>query len=885
MAAELAVAAAAGVAGGVHGVWGYNRSNFMYDREMRQKTEFQILGYRNVQADLWREDVRALISLTERKMDSYLIVNSLQLGMCVMLFAEGRLDPGTPAWVLHIYMLALGAAFLYLLMSVWLAMHASIVAQVSGVRLLTQHVRLPVPSIEQLDAMRTYAISYEQLGVKSMMRVPFISKPGRREKHSTGTVSDAASSVAGESRDAPRSLDSRAPELEVHDPWGLEEQGCPYELEAVKPGYRRHIQQAARQATQYQGFDAFARVSMSFGTNQLLCAITYYCLGYVSVLDGAPFAATTVAFIMVGIALALIELDFDLSRSEATTAWGLLAAGPAIFTCAACFWCTGDSFSHVLVPLLLPFGFAAHGMSLVWLLRGCKVELSGSGVWLPTKFVAVQNLDVFGWMSDPQGQGGEDELQENAPDDESMEVHANPPWNFLGARESSREPMLMSQQNVEAHCRHLEATEKHAAKEPLRARIQAAIQGAGLDLPKRGTAHTTLAASAAAARDAQGAIPWLALRSGTCLLSALWILGFIWSIGFLLASALPIAMGGERDLVDMLRGSVLSMAGMKDPSTSDAMPLSKGAMVHILWPRRFGFVPTASSCDLSGQHLVVADGFGVYAGSLTEDDAVNTSLHRMLPCAAFEGHMIQDMSVACHSRAAADASCSVMVLHGHGKSLTDCPLVSMPQPAAVHEVRLKEKPGTTWTISQEWLDAPNEEVVSVAVDAECLRKHRLDEGSAAHFQSSNGCVVAGTSTGRVVRLRRHLADEKQLVPDVDIKQRVTNATSPPGLMHHFMGNTALLLWPQEGQIQALNLEVGDVVGEWQLPKDRRWTSLAGSTHDLFLVGHPPNLTRQQAASQAVIAELWRFAMPPEMQQVLAGTATPRQEFGHGQAEM
>jgi len=862
----------------------------MYDREMRQKTEFQILGYRNVQADLWREDVRALISLTERKMDSYLIVNSLQLGMCVMLFAEGRLDPGTPAWVLHIYMLALGAAFLYLLMSVWLAMHASIVAQVSGVRLLTQHVRLPVPSIEQLAAMRTYAISYETLDVKSMMRVPFISKAGRRERRQTGAVSDAASSLEGDSREAPRSVDSRAsmPPLEAHDPWGLEEQDCPYELEFVQPGHRRHIQQAARQATQYQCFDAFARVSMSFGTNQLLCAITYYCLGYVSVLDGAPFAAVTVTFIMVGIALALIELDFDLSQREASVAWALLAAGPAIFTCAACLWCNGEVFSSILVPSLLPFGFAAHGLSLVWLLRGCKVELRGNGVWLPTKFVAVQNLDVFGWMSEQQGTKPEDELQGETPDDGALDLHSSPAWSFLAAPNSSREPtILMSQENLEAHCRHLEASGKQEAKEPLRARIQAAIRGAGLDVPKRGPSGIpqTLAAAASAAGDLQGTIPWLALRSGTRLLSGLWALGFLWSIAFLVASTLPLAMGGERDVVDMVRGSVLAMAGIKDFSASDALPLSEGVMMHILWPRRFGFIPTASSCDLSGQHLVVADGFGVYAGTLSEDDAANTSLQRMWPCAAFEGHMIQDMSVACHSSdAAGDASCSVMVLHGHGKSLTDCPLVSMPRTRggdATHE----EKPGTTWTISQEWLDSPNEEVVSVAVDADCLRGRGLGKGSTEHFRSSSGCVVAGTSTGRVVRLRRHLADEKQLVPDVDIKQRVTNATSPPGLMHHFLGNTALLLWPQRGQLQALNLEVGDVVGEWQLPKDRRWTSLAGSTHDLFLVGHQPNQTRRPVP-EAVAAELWRFAIPPEMQQVLAGTITARDEFGHGaQAEM
>jgi len=49
----------------------------------------------------------------------------------------------------------------YLIMSVWLAMHASIAAHSFGVRLLTQFVRLPVPNQDQLDAARGFAQEYE----------------------------------------------------------------------------------------------------------------------------------------------------------------------------------------------------------------------------------------------------------------------------------------------------------------------------------------------------------------------------------------------------------------------------------------------------------------------------------------------------------------------------------------------------------------------------------------------------------------------------------------------------------------------------------------------------------------------------------------------------
>merc|ERR1719436_582432 len=128
-----------------------------------KKNELKMLEFRKIQAELWREDIRDIISLSEKKMDAYLVISVLQLDACVGLFTEGRLEPGTPPWLLHLYMMTLGAAFMYLLMSVWFAMHASVVAQCSSVRLVTQFVRLPVPTWEELEHMRTYAALYERM--------------------------------------------------------------------------------------------------------------------------------------------------------------------------------------------------------------------------------------------------------------------------------------------------------------------------------------------------------------------------------------------------------------------------------------------------------------------------------------------------------------------------------------------------------------------------------------------------------------------------------------------------------------------------------------------------------------------------------------------------
>merc|ERR1719174_3185461 len=69
--------------------------------------------------------------------------------------------------------MTLSGAFMFLLMSVWLAMHASVVVACQKAKLLTQFVRLPIPTWKQFEKMRTAAAAYEKLGARSL-RVPFM---------------------------------------------------------------------------------------------------------------------------------------------------------------------------------------------------------------------------------------------------------------------------------------------------------------------------------------------------------------------------------------------------------------------------------------------------------------------------------------------------------------------------------------------------------------------------------------------------------------------------------------------------------------------------------------------------------------------------------------
>lgn len=52
-----------------------------------------------------------------------------------------------------------------------------------------------------------------------------------------------------------------------------------------------HVKLYRQLQANWQSYDAYARVAMSMGTNQLLHALTYYVLGYLIIQARAPGAA------------------------------------------------------------------------------------------------------------------------------------------------------------------------------------------------------------------------------------------------------------------------------------------------------------------------------------------------------------------------------------------------------------------------------------------------------------------------------------------------------------------------------------------------------------------------------------------------------------------
>eukprot|EP00435_Cladocopium_sp_Y103_P056737 s1075_g19.t1 len=71
--------------------------------------------------------------------------------------------------------LAICSCISYLFLALWFGLHAFVAAQAYKVRILTQLVRLPIPSWTHMEAARTYGSDYESMGTKQMLRVPVVT--------------------------------------------------------------------------------------------------------------------------------------------------------------------------------------------------------------------------------------------------------------------------------------------------------------------------------------------------------------------------------------------------------------------------------------------------------------------------------------------------------------------------------------------------------------------------------------------------------------------------------------------------------------------------------------------------------------------------------------
>jgi hypothetical protein len=218
-----------------------------------------------------------------------------------------------------------------------------------------------VPGPEQIDAGAPRLEEFESVSVKDQLRVPVISKP---------------SSGQGETLDPPTSQDP------------LIQEGYNY--------YMGHFFMFVRLQKHWMNLDAYCRIFMVLGCNQILNAVTYTGLAYFALFD---YQYGTLAFVVVPIVFACIHVHINLllTRKEAVLFLLVHSLAPIFAAVAAgvqmMYTVSGNGDRGAILAQAIALGsYFCHLLSsLVLIYLGLELHNG-----LPTRFAAVNYIDVLG---------------------------------------------------------------------------------------------------------------------------------------------------------------------------------------------------------------------------------------------------------------------------------------------------------------------------------------------------------------------------------------------------------------------------------------------------------------------------------------------------------
>mmetsp|Transcript_45910 Transcript_45910/g.121384 ORF Transcript_45910/g.121384 Transcript_45910/m.121384 type:complete len:961 (+) Transcript_45910:62-2944(+) len=403
----MAFVAAAGLGSMGASLFDYNREFFVWDNKWRFEREMTGLEMRIKQFALYREDVRDLIELTVGRMDMYHLSGALLLGFIADYFSIGRwLVMPQPVFMQYLYNLTAVCAYAFLLLAIWLAMHASVSSHAFGVKLLTRFVRLPLPTAEDLNRARGNVEQFERGGVASWLRLPGMSANWRGHGQHI----------------------SEQPEAQMG-----------------KVSLGDHLLLYQRMQARWLTFDAYCRVCLSVGVNFNIQALAYFLIGHALIESNyrdhtiGAFRAVTTSLLLSSLSMALLRLDVRpsddasyMQRLMELTAAFLLTFSPLLLCIIQLAGLPGGLLTvkrisgvghgfdgyiddYQFFPLA-PFPFLAQALWSTALYHVIKPR-DVDGIWLPRRFRAVlYQADVFTYHeSDMDTQ--QVEAQQRAPVD------------------------------------------------------------------------------------------------------------------------------------------------------------------------------------------------------------------------------------------------------------------------------------------------------------------------------------------------------------------------------------------------------------------------------------------------------------------------------------
>ncbi|CAE7455157.1 PSAT1, partial [Symbiodinium pilosum] len=332
MAAEAGVAAASAAAVGF-GLFDYNRANYLYDAEFRFERFNTGREYAVEQSNQFRNDLRTLSALTMVKNNQYAGLAALDMALCIALYCAGRLGlhgPSPPGWIMGLWLTCNASSFAFMALAILMALHASYRAQAASANLLTRKIRVPVPSMRQLDKARRFSSEFEQQQWSDILRVPYLTNPGVPKTDETSAKIAGSASRARSASPGRRSRSSKASswireEFETDRAGTVTGTMAPGGLLPADAAPEHFRLYAAVQKEWFQ-YDIYARVCMLLGFSAFVQSLAFYGNGHIIVELRAFYVAHATAFVIEVLHVLLLRFDIIQGRvksTDRTPAWFL----------------------------------------------------------------------------------------------------------------------------------------------------------------------------------------------------------------------------------------------------------------------------------------------------------------------------------------------------------------------------------------------------------------------------------------------------------------------------------------------------------------------------------------------------------------------------------
>lgn len=368
----------AAVVTGAGALFSYNKDAFVFEKTLRQAEAHQRQAMRVQEVALYREDIRDLFGVTVQKMDNYLIVNTLMIGFCISLLYAIDIPPIIPDWIQWMWTLSMSGAMLFLLLSIWLCLHASITAQSLVVRLLTQWLRLPVPNSKEISKFALNFFDYEK-NSRNLLRLPVFS--GRAKRDVSAPLPEDTEPTSVDAKTGTRIPGDKINGGDVFQ--GIEDLSS-HQLQ------KTHLHLFRQIARSWRGYDAYARVCMIMGTNQLLQALGHLSVAKTFLVNQQLFSSLFVVITMHSLSLIHFKLNINPTRHQHRMMTFLLAVPPLTTFVAACLWFYDLELAGDIVAI---FAILIH---LIWICFVLTLAIEDEG-GMPKNFTTVGlSSDIVG---------------------------------------------------------------------------------------------------------------------------------------------------------------------------------------------------------------------------------------------------------------------------------------------------------------------------------------------------------------------------------------------------------------------------------------------------------------------------------------------------------